>query len=101
MSTPYGEGVPPHTRRLTVQGHGQPLVGYVSCGAHGKNAYHSRKDAKVVVKIMRRKNPTVEAYPCDVLDGKWHVGSSHRLKDAQHNKRTAGSGETTDGEVAA
>lgn len=85
MSAPTGEGRPPRTRRVTVSGHGVPLVGYVTCETHHKHAYHSRKDAKSVVKHMRRKDKasTVEAYPCDVLEGKWHIGASHRIKDAR------------------
>jgi hypothetical protein len=48
----------------------------VSCYGHRKNAYFTRKDAKAVVKTMRRlrNDKTIEVYPCDLLEGKWHVG---------------------------
>lgn len=87
MRARIGDGKRIRTTRAAVKGHGEPLIDYVSCPAHGKNAYHARKDAKAVAKIMRRKAPesTVEPYACDALPGKWHVGASHRLKDARRD----------------
>lgn len=80
--------MPKHLRqhkRSAIGGHAHALVGHVTCEACGKKAYHSRKDAKAVVKAMRLADPgtTVEPYPCEALDGMWHVGSSHRIKDAR------------------
>lgn len=76
--------LPPHSGRHTARGHGQPVIPYVSCDAHGKNAYHTRKDARAVVKMERRAGKRdAEAYPCDALEGKWHVGGGHRMRDAR------------------
>lgn len=63
-------------RRVPIPGHGQALVGNVTCVTHRKKAYPSRKDAKVVAKLMRTryKDSNIEPYPCDVMDGMWHLG---------------------------
>lgn len=70
------ERPPPHSRRSSNPGHGHALVGYVTCHVHNRNAYHSRKDAKAVVRSMRQvyQDRRIEEYPCEHLDGKWHVG---------------------------
>lgn len=48
-----------------------PTIGY--CGACKKQAYRSRKDARIA---GRRRFPSdhVQAYQCPRINGAWHIG---------------------------
>lgn len=73
---------PAPMRRKSAPGHAYALIPYLNtCPVHGKHTYATRKDAKAVCKQMA--NPDVDPYPCDTQEGMWHIGSSHRLKDAR------------------
>lgn len=79
-----GDGTPSDAApRRTMPGHGHALIGYVTCHGHRKNAYHARKDARAVRRVMARvwRDKNIEIYPCDLLEGMWHIGHPPRRSD--------------------
>lgn len=74
-----------HPTRRAITGRGDVLITYTTCNVHAKRAYRSRKDAKSVCKVTRREDPLsdLEPYRCDALNGMWHVGTGHRMKNAR------------------
>lgn len=57
----------------------------VTCEAHGKRAWTTRREARHVAKRTDTSGH-LRAYPCDAHDGYWHVG--HIPHDVIKGRRT-------------